>query len=391
MGATAIFGGSFDPFTMAHRNIVEQVLHNHLADTVFIIPTVVNYHREGKKAFLNGADKISIIKCLLEDIEYGDRVFVDPYELDLLDNIPGNKDAFQKRRRFIDTLVEFKMRHPRYSGQKIKFIIGTDEYKAFKNWTMWDTILEMADPIVVNGRDGDEVVTDFNCDCIYIDKQYANVSASAIRKAFAEGLSVQSYVKGVLGYKTLATTPIFRVRTKKVDGLGFDPVQIVSNDWVSIIVKKGENFLVVKQVRYGLGRPFMEFPCGIIENGEQPEVAACRELEEETGIRLTDSPNDMIYLGKVPTNPAFMTNYKHYFYVDLCSSKFEAVGQHLDPNEKIIVGENEINDTFCRAFNTDHNPAEETPALMCTALFLYDHYRKYPHFYKKGVELNGQV
>ena len=133
METVAIFGGSFDPFTMAHRNIVEQVLRNHLADMVFIIPTVVNYHREGKEAFLNVVDKISIIKCLLEDIEYKGSVFVDPYELDLLNNVPGNKDAFQKRRRFIDTLVEFKMRYPHYRDQKIKFIIGTDEFQELDN------------------------------------------------------------------------------------------------------------------------------------------------------------------------------------------------------------------------------------------------------------------
>ena len=390
METVAIFGGAFDPFTMAHRNIVEQVLRGHLADEVFIIPTIVNYHREGKETFLNGEDKISIIKGLLEDIEYRNRVFVDPYELDLLNNVSGNKDAFQKRRRFIDTLVEFKTRHPQYRDQKIKFIIGTDEYKAFKNWTMWDTILEMADPIVVNGRDGDEVVTEFNCDCIHIDKQYANVSASAIRKAFAEGLSTQSYVKDVLGYRTLVTTPIFRVRSKKVNGLGFNPVQIVSNDWVSILAKQGKgNFVVVKQVRYGLGRPFMEFPCGIVENGEKPEDAARRELEEETGIRLTNAYNDFVYLGKIPTNPAFMTNYMHYFFVDLNDAKFERVNQRLDEHEKIIVGEYNIADLYPLAFNTDHEPGEEMPALMCTALFLYANYNLYPSQYKKGVPLEN--
>lgn len=385
MSTAAIFGGSFDPFTMAHRNIVEQVFRNHLADEVFVIPTIVNYHRTDKNLGLNTDDKVKVIQSLLDGVYMSDRVYIDVSELELLRCLPGNRDAFQKRRRFIDTLVEFRYKHPSY---KLKFIIGTDEYKNFKNWTMWDSILQMADPIVVNGRNGEEVITDFNCDVINIDKKYANVSASAVREALKGGLSIDSYIADAMSHRTLCTTPIFRVRQVKVDGAGFDPVQVVSNDWVSIIAQTEENFVVVKQVRYGLGRPFMEFPCGIIEDGERPEVAACRELEEETGIRLTNAPNDLVYLGKVPTNPAFMTNYMHYFYVDLGTAKFDRVGQHLDDHERIVVSENDINDTFQRAYNVEHIEGEQTPALMCTALFLYENYRKHPsHYLKKVSEL----
>jgi 8-oxo-dGTP pyrophosphatase MutT (NUDIX family) len=177
----------------------------------------------------------------------------------------------------------------------------------------------------------------------------------------------------------------------KVPSAGFDPVQVVSNDWVSILAKRGENFVVVKQVRYGLGRPFMEFPCGIVENGETPEDAARRELEEETGIRLINAHNDFVYLGKIPTNPAFMTNYMHYFFVDLNNAKFERVNQLLDEHEKIIVSEYNIADLYPLAFNTDHEPGEEMPALMCTALFLYANYNLYPSQYKKGINDENQV
>ena len=235
MSTAAIFSGSFDPFTMAHRNIVEQVLRNHLADEVFIIPTIVNYHREGKTPALKIEDRIPVIKRMIEGINDRGRIYFDDWEINLLQQVTNNKDAFQKRRRFIDTLVEFKLRHPSYRDTKIKFIIGTDEYRNFKNWTMWDSILQMADPIIVNGRDGEEVITDFNCDVINIDKEYANVSASAVREALKDGLSIDSYIADAMSHRTLVTTPIFRVRTTKVDGLGFDPVLLVYNDWVSII------------------------------------------------------------------------------------------------------------------------------------------------------------
>ena len=167
------------------------------------------------------------------------------------------------------------------------------------------------------------------------------------------------------------------------------PVQIKSPDWVTIMVKNRDEFFVVKQVRYGLERPFMEFPCGMVEHGELAAHAAVRELEEETGIRLTNAQNDLVFLGKIPTNPAFMTNYMHYFYVDLETASFERVEQHLDEHEKLIVSSHNIDNLFYRAYNPSNEEAYMTPALMCTALFLYNHYRKYPSDYKKGVTIEN--
>ena len=56
------------------------------------------------------------------------------------------------------------------------------------------------------------------------------------------------------------------------------------------LVKKGEptKTLVVSQFRPPLNGYSIEFPAGLIDEGEKPEDAARRELTEETGYVATD-------------------------------------------------------------------------------------------------------
>ena len=43
------------------------------------------------------------------------------------------------------------------------------------------------------------------------------------------------------------------------------------------------NVMLIRQLRYPLGRHIFELPAGKLNVGEEPVVAAARELEEETG------------------------------------------------------------------------------------------------------------
>lgn len=46
------------------------------------------------------------------------------------------------------------------------------------------------------------------------------------------------------------------------------------------------NLVLVRQYRHNLKAHVLEFPAGTVSDGEQPETAALRELEEETGYGL---------------------------------------------------------------------------------------------------------
>ena len=67
--------------------------------------------------------------------------------------------------------------------------------------------------------------------------------------------------------------------------------------------------LLVKQFRYPLGRNIYELPAGKLGSGEDPRVAAARELEEETGF-VADS---LEHLVSTYTTPGFCDEELHIF------------------------------------------------------------------------------
>ena len=81
--------------------------------------------------------------------------------------------------------------------------------------------------------------------------------------------------------KLIAHTPIFDLVKKQdeMNTIGFDPVGINSTDWIIIIVEQNGQWLMVKQLRYGLMQECEEFCSGMVDDGEYPRLAAHRELE----------------------------------------------------------------------------------------------------------------
>ncbi len=67
--------------------------------------------------------------------------------------------------------------------------------------------------------------------------------------------------------------------------------------------------LFVRQYRYAYGESIYEIPAGKLEKGEDPALAAARELEEEAGIRA----EKLIHLYTVYPTPGY-TNEKIYIY-----------------------------------------------------------------------------
>ncbi len=112
------------------------------------------------------------------------------------------------------------------------------------------------------------------------------------------------------------------------DGTEGDYIIMDAPDWVIVIAEHNDNFLMVKQWRHGESGLSIEFPGGVIDKGEEPEEAARRELEEETGFRA----GKLIQLGKVNPNPALFSNHVHFF---LAQDLIATGKQSLDEDEFI--------------------------------------------------------
>jgi len=125
-----------------------------------------------------------------------------------------------------------------------------------------------------------------------------------------------------------------RLRTDKVElanGNFLDATIFEFRSWANIVALTKENEVVlVKQYRHGVCEVLLEFPGGVVEDGEDPFDGAKRELLEETGYRAAK----LIEIGKIYPNPALQTNTLHCYLAldaELVST------QNLDAGEDIEV------------------------------------------------------
>lgn len=140
-------------------------------------------------------------------------------------------------------------------------------------------------------------------------------------------------------------------------------ISLKSPEWVIVvpIVKKNNEkyFVMVRQWRHGSSCILQEFPGGVVNEGEALEKAAKRELEEETGYKVTKIEK----LGSLFPNPAIMQNMCHIFFATC--EEHEGV-QHLDDDEYIEASLIPYKDVI---MNMGKPPFQH--ALMCSAIFLY--------------------
>lgn len=111
-----------------------------------------------------------------------------------------------------------------------------------------------------------------------------------------------------------------------------------SRDWANVVAITPENkIIMVRQYRHGIDDVTLEIPAGRIEPSDlTPEATIRRELLEETGY----DAKEVIYLGSVHANPAFLDNKCKTF---LARNAQKVKAQELEETEDISVEEIDLN------------------------------------------------
>ena len=138
----------------------------------------------------------------------------------------------------------------------------------------------------------------------------------------------------ILSRKMIVDEPFCHIERQKVelpDGKTTDWFLKKSNDAVIIVpVLKTGKILLQKNYKHGSGEVVTEFPAGLVDKGETPQVTAARELLEETGF----SAETFKKVGEVFADPTGSSMRYHFFIAENCE---KVADQNLETGEQIEV------------------------------------------------------
>ncbi len=180
----SVFGGSFNPPTVAHINLAKQILEEvGNIEKVIFVPVSTKYNKSG---LASDEERFNMLKCICDN---ENRLEVSRIELD------SSRQLFT-----IETLKEIQKQNP---NKNICFVLGTDNLKELETWHKVEELMDTF-KILVLKRDNDNIesiikenhlLQKYRNSFIELDNiEQINLSSSCIREKLAKGEDITDLV-----------------------------------------------------------------------------------------------------------------------------------------------------------------------------------------------------
>lgn len=188
MKETLVYGGSFNPPTLAHMGIVEVCQNQFPKADIWIMPSGT---RKDKTLDIDRSHRLSLINAMIGGLANQERVGIDETELD--DEVT-------------ETSVTVRKHQELNTDREFKYIFGTDSYLSMPSWDN-GAELQKTLPMVLIPRIGHLVIEPGN-NVEILNVDLGAMSSTAVREKLAQSQDVGSMVcRGVAEY--IKTTRLY--------------------------------------------------------------------------------------------------------------------------------------------------------------------------------------
>lgn len=182
----AIYGGSFNPPTIAHENIARDILKLKEISKLIYLPVGDSYN---KKSLISAEYRYDMLKIILEKLKN------DGLDVDI------NRLEIDSEKRFY-TIESLRLLKREYESD-LAFVMGTDNIKQFNSWYNPKELLNEFHFVVIE-REDDDVVSLIKEDPLLRDFQdkfiilretfYKNISSTYIRNNLYTDNEIINYI-----------------------------------------------------------------------------------------------------------------------------------------------------------------------------------------------------
>lgn len=186
MGATALFGGSFDPVHLGHVNVVKSLVEQIPdLDRVIIMPAFVNPFKKDSGPHAQAEQRIEMCRLAFGDIPLCQ---VSDYEI--------------KQGGLSYTILTLEYLHSIYPDERLILTVGSDSLQSLPRWFRAEDILKLADIAAVSRSEEDsrkinsfsDSISDMGGSVEIISSKPFEISSTEIRKKILNNNEISCYI-----------------------------------------------------------------------------------------------------------------------------------------------------------------------------------------------------